>query len=299
MDFLEAVTTRRGFRFVSDPNVPVTLRGHAAILAEEVLRCLRTYSHKIHHDDDPRQPIMEYWSYDGLSSDKKDVARFTPARYSQLAVAAFTAICKFVESGPLGQAVTQQHCAMRVAGFLIENAARKVLRSQDPSHAVGKLSKCEIVLAAHHRIMGSAAALEHRTRKKHGPHAWPSTGMIRPGVPVAGYNHVDNYDHDRSAFVNVVVILTEFGGTFQNRYPGLGFYTNYVLVLFFVKCTPSSCTLTIGGTDLRGRPSGRVTQTRDPRRLMLAEELLGACHIRYFLRTVHTERLHPLLGPLS
>jgi len=166
MDFLEAVTTRRGFRFVSDPNVPVTLRGHAAILAEEVLRCLRTYIHKIHHDDDPRQPIMEYWSYDGLSSDKKNVARFTPARYSPLAVAAFTAIRKFVESGPLGQAVTQQHCAMRVAGLLIENVARKVLRSQDPSHVVGKLSKHKKALAAHHRIMGSAAALEQRTRKK-------------------------------------------------------------------------------------------------------------------------------------
>ena len=221
MNFLEDVTSPIGFRCISDPVVPDTLRGHAAILAEEVLRCLVTYGHKIHRDDDPRQPIMEYWSYDGLASDKKDVARFTPARYSEHAISAFNAIRLFVESGPLGTVVTQQQCAMRVAGFLIENVARKVLRSNDMS--CWNLSKRETELAAHHRIMGSAASLEHRTMKR-GRYCWPSSGMIRLGVPVAGYNHVDNCDDDRSAFVNVVVILTEYGGTSTIFFRLLGVY---------------------------------------------------------------------------
>ena len=128
-----------------------------------------------------------------------------------------------MESGPLGTEVTQQHCAMRVAGFLIENVARKVRRSQDPSHVIGTSSKREIELTKHHRIMGSAAGLEHRTTKR-GPYAWPSTGMIRPGLPVAGSNYVDNCDNDRSAFVNVVVILTEFGGSSTILFRYLGVY---------------------------------------------------------------------------
>ena len=209
MEYMERLTSPFGFRLVVNPTATDDLRAQAEILADEVLIGLGTYGHKIHTPTDARWPVMEYWLYEGVSSDQSNVARFTPATYSLKARSAFKDIRGFVERGSLGECVIDGTYALRTAGFLIENTARKVLRTSDPRYETG-MTEREKWIQANHRAIGGTAALEHRTGR-HAKYAWPKTGMVRPNVSPPGYLHVDNGGDERAASLNVVIILTECG----------------------------------------------------------------------------------------
>jgi len=209
MEYMKKLTSSFGFRLVVNPIVSDQLRAHATILADEVLKGMGMYGHKVHSKTDTRRPTMEYWLYQGATTDQSNVARFSPATYCLEAISAFDAIREYVQTGALGDLVKDGTYKLQTAGFLIENTARKVKRTSDPNYEGGDTER-EKWIQANHRLMGGTAALEHRTGRQKN-YAWPKQGMVSAGVSRAGYIHVDNSGDERASSLNVVIILTEFG----------------------------------------------------------------------------------------
>ena len=226
-ELLSEVTGPDGYQFVSGATATPALISSAEILTAKVLYYLGSDGHRVHRysNKDINKPKMQYWLYEGDLNGSGHVAEMTKAFYDEDARRAYDAIVEFVESGPLGQAVGAQRCALRVSGFLLENINYKATRpgqstrrslahtrvSPDASNGIiGTVREKAVKKGV--RQKGPVERLEHASGG-HPNYVWPRSGMTSDEQPVPGYTHVDTELDERGASLNVVVTLTSHGRT--------------------------------------------------------------------------------------
>ena len=246
MEFISEVTGKDGYRFVSGLGATPSLYSSAETLTQKVLYYLGLDGHRVHRysNNDVNKPKMQYWLYEGDTTGAGDVAELTPAFLDEHARRDYDAIVNFVESGPLGEAVSDGRCALRVSGFLIENINYKITRPGQTtrrssgntlsgtrsSNGVTGTTREEAVKSGV-RGKGPTERLEHASGW-HPMYVWPHIGMLSAEQPVPGYTHVDTNLDERGASLNVVVTLTTHGRT-SNDFCIFSTCPNVVYILFF------------------------------------------------------------------
>ena len=212
MRLLSRITGVNGYIFRSGKDCITNVTQHAFTLAANVLLYIGTDGHRVHRKThrDVNRPKMLYWHYEGNDVGKGGVATQTPAYYDAASRDSYEAILRHVETGPLGQAVSDGSLVLRTSGFLLENINYKVTRESQDTTATGAVTKREQFLEGLDRSIGASERLE-RSSSHHPTYAWPPLGMVSRAYPVPGYTHVDTTKDERGASLNVVVILTEHG----------------------------------------------------------------------------------------
>jgi hypothetical protein len=164
---------------------------------------------------------MWYCTHPGDGHGQQEVARFTLAAQEPAFMEAHDAIVKFSMTPGLRRHVESGQAQMLGSGFIVDNVQLKVLRSlattssgRNPERSKPYREYTGFAQAVAERPAMTPEDRLYRDSSGHPDYSWKHLSLVSDHQGALGYVHVDSHGPANEAVVNVIVIISEHGGTF-------------------------------------------------------------------------------------
>ena len=203
-----------------DPRQAGKLRDAAHLLCGRLLYFYDDTVHRVHGNGADR-PHMWYCRHPGEGHGQKEVARFTAAAQEPDFMEAHDLIVKFSMPPGLRKHVESGQAQMLGSGFIVENVRLKVRRSlattssgRNPEGSKPYRKYRGFTKAVAERPAMTPEARLYRDSSGNPQFSWQHPSLVSDHQGALGYVHVDSHAPASEAVVNVIVIISEHGGTF-------------------------------------------------------------------------------------